>query len=282
MPVVHLTFITYERKVYQFSYNHKVITFTHYNYKVIIFATYNLAAEHGTLSSIDTLIKAGAFINATGPLDLTPLHLVASEGRIDAVEMLLEAKADVNAESGGVTPLLKAVFRGQSLVTQILIEAGADVECRDTFGNTPLSTSLMTVLGKPEVNAETSHNRLAKLCIRTPTNPTITQILLLRGNASIKKIDRFPIKAQNLLKTWGFDYRTFDVVFNTSKELGQKHSSALIDILTRDARMPTVIAVCIVKYHDCIETRVLLFKHAQLSYENDEFIMKDTARYMAT
>ena len=57
----------------------------------------------------------------------TALHVSAQEGRIAISEMLVEAGADLEAATTlGFTPLIVAATRGQSGVMTMLIEAGGD------------------------------------------------------------------------------------------------------------------------------------------------------------
>lgn len=70
-----------------------------------------------------------------------PLHRAAYDGDTEAVRMLLEAGADVNArDRHGTTPLLASIFEGRSTGTlRVLLEAVADVNAlQDGDGWTPL------------------------------------------------------------------------------------------------------------------------------------------------
>ena len=74
-----------------------------------------------------------------------PLHRAMDNYDTEALRMLLEAGADVNArdEWRGCTPLHTAADRGRGNVaaTRMLLEAGADVNARDEWGCTPLHTA---------------------------------------------------------------------------------------------------------------------------------------------
>ncbi|GAB1355720.1 MAG TPA: ankyrin repeat domain-containing protein [Candidatus Rifleibacterium sp.] len=93
---------------------------------------------------VDTLIKAGADVNAIGALNKhTVLHIAAICDASPAImSMLLKAGADVNARNSfGSTPLFYSFLSPENM--QILINAGADVNARDTLGNTPLLDGAM-------------------------------------------------------------------------------------------------------------------------------------------
>jgi ankyrin repeat protein len=57
----------------------------------------------------------------------TPLHLAASNGHLRCVTMLIDAKADVNAQFTSETPIMTAAVNGHLDVVNALIEARADL-----------------------------------------------------------------------------------------------------------------------------------------------------------
>ena len=98
---------------------------------------------HRAMDNYDTealrmLLEAGADVNARDRRDRTPLHEAADRGNVAATRMLLEAGANVNArDEWGCTPLHKAAG-GDIATTRMLLEAGADVNARDRRDRTPL------------------------------------------------------------------------------------------------------------------------------------------------
>jgi uncharacterized protein len=73
------------------------------------------------------------------PGDMTPLMFAAREGHVDAVRLLLDAGAEVNAvDRNGITPLLMAIGNNRIPTARLLIERGADIHVTDWYGRTPL------------------------------------------------------------------------------------------------------------------------------------------------
>ncbi len=75
---------------------------------------------------------------------LTPLHFAARDGNLDAVALLLDAGADINARTGGdsSTALLLASINGHFDLAEALLKRGADPRIANHAGATPLYTAL--------------------------------------------------------------------------------------------------------------------------------------------
>ena len=71
---------------------------------------------------------------------LSPLHLAARQGELEAVQALVEAGADVNQPGAGdhVTPMLIAIINGHFDLASYLLERGADPNLAQDNGVTPL------------------------------------------------------------------------------------------------------------------------------------------------
>ena len=98
------------------------------------------AAELGDHDALLKALADGANVNATDPKDKkgkTALHWAADCGRDDDVRALVEAKADLNAQTAdGVTPLIFAANKGEA----DCVESGGAVRSRvpDEEGRTAL------------------------------------------------------------------------------------------------------------------------------------------------
>jgi len=71
---------------------------------------------------------------------MTALHLAARQGNVESVNTLLEAGADVNALSAGdkTSPLLIATINGRFDLGKVLLDHGADPNLASEAGATPL------------------------------------------------------------------------------------------------------------------------------------------------
>ena len=81
-------------------------------------------------AKIRALVAAGADVDArfTGPHTETPLHWAASSDDVEALDALLDAGADIEADGaviGGGTPIADAVAFGQWKAARRLLERGA-------------------------------------------------------------------------------------------------------------------------------------------------------------
>lgn len=100
------------------------------------------AAMNGDAALTDVLLKAKANLNASTRLgSYTPLHLATREAHAEVAKKLIEAGGDVNARTttGAATALHFAAGAGDATTVTALLEKGADINAREErWGQTPL------------------------------------------------------------------------------------------------------------------------------------------------
>ena len=134
------------------------------------------AAEYGTDEMVNTLIDAGAVVDAKDNYGWTPLMCAARYGTPENVKALIAKGADVNAkDEHGNTVLMCAARNGTHENVEVLITAGADVHAKDRKGWTPLMHAAL--YGTPE-----------------------TVKALIRAGADVKATDKFGKTALDIVR----------------------------------------------------------------------------------
>jgi len=111
-----------------------------------------LAAAAADLTSMAILLEGGADPLLPTEENTTPLMMAAGLGRVadrnkvasqralEAVKLLVEKGADVNAKAAfGRTALHGAAYMGADDIVQFLVSKGADMNAMDKYGQTPLT-----------------------------------------------------------------------------------------------------------------------------------------------
>ena len=100
----------------------------------------HLAARRGQGKVLQILLQAGADVDAPQiRVQASPLQYAATGGYVEAVRVLLDAKANVNAtDSVGRTPLMWAATKGRVSVVKMLLERGVDANQETPTGWTAL------------------------------------------------------------------------------------------------------------------------------------------------
>jgi ankyrin repeat protein len=107
--------------------------------------TIGLAAYKGDVSLLKKCLKAGVNIESAGSDKRTPLILAAAGRQTAAAVVLLQERANVNAQdTTGETALHWAAKTANDELVQLLVERGADVNVRGRSGETPLIFAAMS------------------------------------------------------------------------------------------------------------------------------------------
>lgn len=92
------------------------------------------ASRNGRVEVMQMLIEAGAEVNTAGTSAtlMFPIHWACSTGMVKAVHLLLSHDAALEqTDSNGATPLIMACQNGHAGLAIYLIKRGADVNKRD-------------------------------------------------------------------------------------------------------------------------------------------------------
>jgi ankyrin repeat protein len=107
------------------------------------------AVGRGDVAGLSALLRRGADPNARNNLEMTPLMIAATTGRIPVVEALLRGGAKLEAWSIFGTPLTFAAMTGQAEIARFLLDRHADVGARRPDGITVLMMAARS--GAPEI-----------------------------------------------------------------------------------------------------------------------------------
>jgi ankyrin repeat protein len=178
------------------------------------------ATENGNLEMVQTLLVAGADINANSRDGQTALMYLSKKADLDFVRQLLAAGADVNArDQGGETPLLKAATSSSLAVFQELISHGANVFAENNEGT--------TVLMRAAENAD----------------PQIAT-LLLKSGVSVNAQDANKETALLIAANWG-SAATVKVLIDARADMNMKDSEGKTALIlaasNEDARLAKLL-----------------------------------------
>lgn len=104
------------------------------------------AAAHGDEAMVQSLIASGADVGAVDKMLMTPLHLACQQDHLTVARILIEAGAPIDVrDSYGNTPLWRAAYAfqgGEPELIRLLLAAGSDPDMRNNSGRSPRDMAL--------------------------------------------------------------------------------------------------------------------------------------------
>ncbi|MCW7460208.1 ankyrin repeat domain-containing protein [Leptospira bandrabouensis] len=122
------------------------------------------AARENQILLFDVLRLTGVHVNEVDEHNYTPLFWAVQGGSIDFVKSIVKAGADLEARNEfGQTPLILAVLVKNEMMVQELISLGSDINCADSLeGQTPL------ILAARDGSLE-----IVKILLKNKANPNL-------------------------------------------------------------------------------------------------------------
>jgi ankyrin repeat protein len=120
-----------------------------------------LAAQGGHMDVLKTLVEAGADPNITSAMGATALNKAAELGNIPMLNYLLE-----NGSQVGPLALIMAAREGFLKVVRILVDAGADLNATQHWGQTALMLA-----------AKNGHAAIVKYLLEKGADATLQQVV---------------------------------------------------------------------------------------------------------
>ena len=146
------------------------------------------ACRKGNVELIQQLSKINPdTVNTPNKSGYTPLIIAGYRNQLDAVKMLLDLGANVNAPSEDGTVLTAACYKSNTALVKLLLEYQADVQVKNNAGTTPLMFAIMAeneeivkllLAKKADINAMDNANKSVIEYAKDCDNLVIKQLII--------------------------------------------------------------------------------------------------------
>ena len=124
-----------------------------------------IASQNGHKDTVDLLIDAKADVNVQNNNGATALYVASQNGHSEVVSILLKANADPSiAKSDSCTPLMITSYNGHKDTVDLLIEAKADVDVQKNDGATALYLA-----------SQNGHSEVVSILLKANADPSIAK-----------------------------------------------------------------------------------------------------------
>eukprot|EP01125_Pyxidicula_operculata_P012370 TRINITY_DN4061_c0_g1_i1.p1 TRINITY_DN4061_c0_g1~~TRINITY_DN4061_c0_g1_i1.p1 ORF type:complete len:1793 (+),score=446.36 TRINITY_DN4061_c0_g1_i1:61-5439(+) len=139
-----------------------------------------------TSTSIKKLVSLGVPVNAKAASGITAMHLAASNGKLNCLEQLFQASAEIVATDNlGRTPLHMAAQQGNPRCVTFLIKEGPKaLKMKDSQGRTPGdiarqkgNSEALSIIDAGPLQEQSKWTQQLLACFRNGENDTVKQML---------------------------------------------------------------------------------------------------------
>jgi hypothetical protein len=102
----------------------------------------HVIASEGRVDAISVLVELGANLHTPSHNGVTHVYMAAQEGHVNAIRALVEFGANMNTpDTDSYTPVYVAAYMGHVDTIRVLVELGANPNTPDNYGDTPVHAS---------------------------------------------------------------------------------------------------------------------------------------------
>ncbi|KAI4096216.1 MAG: hypothetical protein LQ339_007021 [Xanthoria mediterranea] len=227
---------------------------------------------------LSVLLEHQADPNLACVNDRTALHIAAHNGRVANVRLLLEKGAKLDPRQfQGYTPLLLAVETDQQQAVQVLLDAGADINAKLNNGSGALHIALYIASNMKHTDMVTVLLARGIECF-TPNNYGTTPLNIACQLGSIEQVKQLIALSRNLV--WDIDsdscvmngtclYTASRLGFTSIIEILLHHGAAINKIGPGNILGSALMVACAYGHTEAVE--LLLANGAALEVEGSRF-----------